>query len=89
VIAKALTAKVARDLVTAYWDVPNVLRVENANVTDVVGKLAGGKDFARRGIFDAQLALTRKQASVTEYATANIKNYEGWDFEKVWNPLIA
>jgi len=25
VMAKALTAKAARDLVTAYWDVPNVL----------------------------------------------------------------
>lgn len=88
VMTKALTAKVARDLVTAYWDVPNVVRVENANVMDEVWRLAGGKDFARRRIFDARLALTLRQAGVTQFATANVKDFEGWGFEKVWNPLI-
>jgi toxin-antitoxin system PIN domain toxin len=87
VMAKTLTAKVARDLVTAYWDVPNVVRVENANVMDEVWRLAGGKDFARRRIFDARLALTLRQAGVTQFATANVKDFEGWGFEKVWNPL--
>ena len=88
VMAKALTARAARDLVTAYWDVPNVLRVENANVMDEVWNLAGGKDFARRRVFDARLALTLKQGGVTEFATANVKDFEGWGFEKVWNPLL-
>jgi predicted nucleic acid-binding protein len=88
VMAKALSGKAARDLVTAYWDVPNVLRVENANVMDEVWQLAGSKDFARRRIFDARLALTLRQAGVTQFATANVKDFEGWDFEKVWNPLI-
>ena len=88
VMAKALTARAARDLVTAYWDVPNVLRVENANVMDEVWNLAGGRDFARRRVFDARLALTLKQVGVTEFATANVKDFEGWGFEKVWNPLL-
>ncbi len=88
VMAKALTARVARDLVTAYWDVPNVVRVENANVMDEVWRLAGGKGFARRRIFDARLALTLRKAGVTQFATANVKDFEGWGFEKVWNPLI-
>ena len=88
VMAKALTARAARDLVTAYWDVPNDLRVENANVMDEVWNLAGGKDFARRRVFDARLALTLKQGGVTEFATANVKDFEGWGFEKVWNPLL-
>ncbi len=88
VMAKALTAKAARDLVTAYWDVPNVLRVENANVMDEVWRLAGGRDFARRRIFDARLALTLRRGGVTQFATAKVKDFEGWGFEKVWNPLI-
>ena len=88
VMAKALTAGAARDLVTAYWDIPNVLRVENANVMDDVWKLAGGGDFARRRIFDARLALTLRQSGVTQFATANVKDFEDWGFEKVWNPLI-
>ena len=89
VMAKALTARAARDLVTAYWDVPNVLRVENANVMDEVWKLAGGRDFGRRRVFDARLALTLRQVGVTQFATANVKDFEGWGFEKVWNPLIS
>lgn len=89
VMAKALTARAARDLVTAYWDVPNVLRVENANVMDEVWKLAGGRDFGRRRVFDARLALTLRQVGVTQFATAKVKDFEGWGFEKVWNPLIS
>jgi toxin-antitoxin system PIN domain toxin len=89
VMAKPLTAKAARDLVTAYWDVPNVLRIENANVMDEVWALAGGRDFARRRVFDARLALTLRQGGVTHFATANVKDFEGFGFERVWNPLIS
>ena len=89
VMAKALSAREARDLVTAYWDVPNVVRVENANVMDEVWKLAGGRNFARRRVFDARLALTLRQGGVTEFATANVGDFEGWGFEKVWNPLVS
>jgi hypothetical protein len=89
VMAKALTAKAARDLVISYWDAPNVSRIENANVMDEVWNLAGGRDFDRRRIFDARLALTLRQGGVTHFATANVKDFEGWGFEKVWNPLIS
>lgn len=87
-MARALTARDARDLVKTYWEIPNVLRVENANVMDEVWRLAGDGDFARRRIFDARLALTLRQAGVTQFATANVIDFEGWGFEKVWNPLI-
>lgn len=88
VMTKALTAKAARDLVTAYWDIPNVVRVENANVMNEVWKLAGGSGFARRRVFDARLALTLRQAGVTRFATTNVKDFEDFGFEKVWNPLL-
>jgi hypothetical protein len=32
--------------------------------------------------------LTLRQCGVTHFATANVKDFEGWGFEKVWNPLI-
>ena len=89
VMANALSARAARDLVTAYWSVPNVLRIENANVMDEVWKLAGGRNFARRRVFDARLALTLRQGGVTHFATANVKDFHDWGFEKVWNPLIS
>lgn len=45
------------------------------------------KDFARRRSFDWRLALTLLQAGVTEFATANVKDFEGFGFERVWCPV--
>jgi toxin-antitoxin system PIN domain toxin len=89
VMAKPLSAQAARDVVTAYLDAPNVSRIENANVMDEVWELSGDRDFARRRIFDARLALTLRHGGVTHFATTNVKDFEGWGFEKVWNPLAS
>jgi predicted nucleic acid-binding protein len=87
IMARPLSAKAARDLVTSYWRIPNVMRIENSSIMDEVWELAGTKDFARRRIFDARLALTLRSEGVTHFATANVKDFQGWGFEKVWNPL--
>lgn len=89
VMAAPLSAQAARDLVTSYWKIPNVMRIENAPIMDEVWAMAGTKDFARRRVFDARLALTLRHGGVTHFATANEKDYQGWGFEKVWNPLLA
>ena len=89
VMAQPLTAKAARDLVTAYLNIPNVMRIENADVMDAVWKLAGARDFVRRRVFDARLALTLRHGGVTHFATANVKDFQGWGFSKVWNPLLV
>lgn len=89
VMSRPLTAKAARDLVAAYWRIPNVMRIENANVMDDVWKLAGARDFARRRVFDARLALTLRHGGVTHFATSNVKDFQGWGFSKVWNPLLV
>jgi uncharacterized protein len=88
VMSQPLTAEAARNLVTSYWKIPNVMRVENANVMDEVWAMAGSADFARRRIFDARLALTLQSSGVTHFATSNTKDFEGFGFEKVWNPLL-
>lgn len=51
-----------------------------------VWRLAASGDFARRRIYDARLARTLRHHGVTEFATANIKDFEGFGFSKVWNP---
>lgn len=88
VMAHPLKAEAAKDLVTSYWRIPNVVRVENATVMDGVWALAGSKNFARRRIFDARLALTLRRAGVTRFATSNGKDFQGFGFEEVWNPLL-
>ncbi len=54
---------------------------------DGVWKLARQAGFARRRVYDARLALTLRHHGVTELATANVKDFQGFGFKRVWNPL--
>lgn len=42
---------------------------------------------ASRRIYDVRLAFTLRHYSVTHFATANEKHFEGFGFKKVWNPM--
>ena len=63
--------------------------VDAADVMKEVWRFAAQEGFARRRIFDVRLAKTLQSHGVTEFATANTKDFEGLGFERVWNPLIA
>lgn len=43
--------------------------------------------FARRRAFDWRTALSLLQQGVDEFATANVRDFEGFGFRRVWNPL--
>jgi uncharacterized protein len=45
--------------------------------------------FARRRAYDWRMALSLLQQGVTEFATANVRDFEGFGFTRVWNPLAA
>jgi uncharacterized protein len=49
--------------------------------------LARRSDFSRRRIYDARTALTLRRQGVTDFATANVKDFKGFGFRRVWNPL--
>ena len=66
---------------------PNWILVENAPVMGEVWAMASSPDFAIRRIIDARLALTLRHFGVNEFATANGKDFEGFGFTRVWNPL--
>jgi toxin-antitoxin system PIN domain toxin len=87
VMKRPLGAAEAVELVTSYWKIPSVMRIEGAAVMDRVWKSAAEKNFPRRRIFDARLGETLRHHRVTHLATANVKDFEGLGFEKVWNPL--
>jgi toxin-antitoxin system PIN domain toxin len=61
--------------------------VENASVMGEVWAMASSRDFAIRRIIDARLATTLLHFGVSEFATANNKDFEGFGFTRVWNPL--
>jgi toxin-antitoxin system PIN domain toxin len=88
VMKRPLSAAKAAEVARGFLKFPNAIRAENAPVMDTVWKLAAGKNFARRRIFDARLVLTLRHHGVTRFATANVKDFKGLDFERVWNPLV-
>ena len=88
VMTKPLSAPAATKIVTQYLNHPNVTRAENAPVMDDVWKMAAKPGFPRRRIFDLRLGLTLIHHGVTHFATANVKDFKGIGFEKVWNPLL-
>jgi uncharacterized protein len=51
-------------------------------------KAAAQPGFARRRIYDLRTALCLQAFGVTGFATANVKDFEGTGFARVWNPLI-
>jgi toxin-antitoxin system PIN domain toxin len=48
---------------------------------------AAARGFPRRGIYDARLALTLRHHGVTEFATRNVRHFQSYGFERVWDPL--
>ena len=88
VMARPLSAPEAVRLVTSYWKIPTVSRIEHANVMDRVWQAAAKKGFARRRIFDVRLGETLRHHGVTRFATTNVKDFIGLGFEQVWNPLV-
>lgn len=49
---------------------------------------AAGTRTGFRHIIDARLAYTLRHHGVTHFATANTAHFQGFGFEKVWNPLV-
>ncbi len=61
---------------------------ESRPLHEALWRQARRRDFAFRRIYDGRSALTMIAQGVTEFATVNIKDYEGFGFRKVWNPLV-
>ncbi|MBM3883869.1 MAG: PIN domain-containing protein [Verrucomicrobia bacterium] len=63
--------------------------VDSRPLHDALWQKARRTAFAFRRLYDARSALTMTAQGVTEFATVNVRNYEGFGFRKVWNPLAA
>lgn len=68
---------------------PHWALAEQADVMEAVWRDAAGHDFARRRIIDVRLARTLQAHGVTEFATANVKDFQDLGFTRVWNPLAS
>ena len=87
IVSRPLAAEDAVDVCSAYRNNPRWRLVEHAPVMAEVWDRARTPGFARRRIIDARLALTLRHHGVTELATANVRDFGGFGFARVWNPV--
>lgn len=66
----------------AHWELTS-----DAPIMDEVWKRAKKEDFAIRRIVDLRLGLSLVRHGVSEFATANTKDFSDVGFARVWNPL--
>lgn len=91
VLKHPLDAEEAVEVIQTYRSHPRWrligFTVESRPLHDALWQKARRKEFAFRRLYDARSALTMTAQGVTEFATVNVKDYEGFGFRKVWNPL--
>ncbi len=90
---RPLSAGEAADVIGRFRSHPRWLVLDypgaQSDVMKRLWELAARSDFPYRRIYDARLALTLRHHGVTDFATANIKDFQGLGFRRVWNPLGA
>lgn len=88
---RPLAAGPAAEVIQTYRRHPRwlvvALPVEQRRMHDRLWELAAGSDFPYGRVFDARLTLSLVQQGVTEFATVNVKDFQGFGFHRVWNPL--
>ncbi|HOW68504.1 MAG TPA: VapC toxin family PIN domain ribonuclease [Candidatus Paceibacterota bacterium] len=89
VLSPALGAAAATAECQSLRKHPRWALVENANVMDGIWQETAQPGFARRRIIDLRLARTLQSHGVTEFATANVGDFEGLGFARVWNPITS
>jgi len=91
VLARPLTASAAVDVCEAFrqhsnWQIIG-FTPDSRTFHNAFWPRLRTKDFARRRAFDWRSALSLIQHGVTEFATVNEKDFQGFGFSRVWNPL--
>ena len=70
---------------TAYACFPS----ESLPMHESLWRAASKEGFAFRRLYDVRTALSLLAQGVTEFATANTKDFTGLGFRRVWNPLVS
>ncbi len=91
VLKHPLTAEEAVEVIQTYRHHPRWRLIgfptESRPLHDTLWRKATAKTFAFRRLYDTRSALTLIAQGVTEFATVNVKDFEGVGFRRVWNPI--
>jgi len=89
VLPAPLSAPDAAGVCETWRNNPRWAVIENAPIMDKLWTIARRPDIARRAVFDARIALTLRHHGVTDFATRNTADFEGFGFTRVINPIDA
>jgi toxin-antitoxin system PIN domain toxin len=89
VLQRPLGAPEAAEICQTLRRNPRWALIENAPVMNDVWRFAAVSGVARRRLFDARLAFTLRHHGVGELATRNTKDFEGFGFERIWDPITS
>lgn len=91
VLSKPLSPAAATDVCGAFRSHPHWQLIgfppDSRAFHQALWPLLRTSDFARRRAYDWRAALSMLRQGVTEFATVNVKDFDGLGFAKVWNPL--
>jgi len=87
VLANPLNAPDAAAVCMAWRNNPSWALIENAPIMEKIWSIAQRPDIARRAVFDARIALTLRHHGVTEFATRNTADFQGFGFTHLINPI--
>ena len=91
VLERPLTATEAVEAIEVYRSHPLWRLIgfpgESRTLHDALWKRAADSAFAFRRLYDVRTALTLIAQGVTEFATVNVKDFEGMGFRRVWSPI--
>lgn len=89
VLKHPLEAEEAVEVIQAYRRHPRWRLLgftsESRSLHGALWQLARRREFSFRRLYDARAAAQ----GVTDFATVNVKDYEGLGFRRVWNPLLG
>ncbi|MDQ3623598.1 MAG: PIN domain-containing protein [Verrucomicrobiota bacterium] len=91
VVKHPLSANEAVEVIQTYRSHPRWRVIgfpaESRPLHETLWQKARASTFAFRRLFDTRSALTMTAQGVTEFATVNVKDFDGMGFRRVWNPL--
>ena len=88
VVKKPLSGEKAVKVCQRYRENPNWRLIDYPG--GLMGKIwerVSHPDEGRRNIFDSRLAFTLRYHGVTDFATCNVKHFQNYNFNRVWDPL--
>ena len=93
VVLRPLPAAHAAEICAAFrshprWQVVG-LPTDSREFHDAMWPKLADQSFARRRAYNWRTALSLIRQGVDEFATANLKDFAGFGFKRVWNPLAA